>query len=315
LPKYRTYNTAITIEATDWLSLHPAAGTYPLGSAGKLAVALKNRSAMPGNFPMRKPKDSYLDAVEDHLDTLAGSGAGHNLMNALMATGHVATIRPPSQGNMTVSRTVGASISQTVAGFDDAYVRVVRHLRQANPAAARAELLASMNAAAMIGLNAAALAAIVQGHVLSYNAQQCLNGVAGPAVGIAPRLINVTAADIMTMRNGPAPLVDSRELRYVALALERFLAPGPGTNVTVVFDPWAWGIGMLARPPYISVGHELLHALDAMSGTRIFDNEPEEECIYIPCGAFGQIAGGGGNRPLTENVLRAALAQPNRALI
>jgi len=315
VPKLRTYNTAITIEASDWLSLAPTPGTYPLGDLGKLVVSVNNRKAMPGAFPLSKPKDGYLDAVSDHLDRLSNTNTGHNLMLALMATGHTVIIRPPGKTVMTMSRTGGVSISQTQTNFDDAYVMLVRHMRLGNAVAARGELQAAMNAAQMMGHTAADLANVIQDRVNSYNGQQCLNGVAGAPVAITARAINVTAANITAMVNGPAALADGHELRYLCLALERFLQHGAGTNTTITFDPWAPGLGMLARPPYISLGHELLHALDAMRGTRIFDNEPEEECIYISRGSFGQIACGGGGRTLTENTLRTALAQPQRTLI
>lgn len=316
MPRYRNYNAAITIEATDWLRLHPDPGTYPMGELGRGVMILHNRRTMPGTFPMTKPRRGYLDAVEGHLDTLCRAQIGRDLMTALIATAHVVTIRPPGKTVMTMSRNAGASISQTNANFDDAYVLLVRHLRNGNAVAARTELQHAMDAAALMGHDANALSAIIAQRVQSYNAQHCLNGVGGAPVGIAQRVLNnVTGADITNMYNGPAALVDSREVRYLALALEPFLTRGAGTDVSIVFDPWAYGLGMLARPPFISLGHEMLHALDAMRGTRIFDNDPEEECIYIPCGNFGHLACTGTARRFTENAIRAALGEGTRVNI
>ncbi len=315
MPKIRHYNSAVTIEASDWLSLEADPGTYSLGAIGKFATTLQNRNAMPGTFPISKPKKSYLDAVEEHLERLSSIQAGRDLMAALIASGHVVTIKPPGRTLMVMSRNAGASISQTHANFDDAFVLLVRYLRQGNVAAAQAELVGAINAAGQMGYHEAELAAVVQQRVQSYNGQHCLNGVAGAPVGIAQRVANLTALEITNLYNGTTAVADGQPLRYLALALERFLSPGIGTSVAIVFDPWAYGMGYLARPPYISVGHELLHALDAMRGTRIFDNEPEEECIYIPCGSFGQIACGGGNRTFTENAFRVGLSQTARALI
>ncbi len=315
MPKTRVYNSAITLSASDWLNLEPDPGTYPLGAVGKAAKTIKNRSDMPGTFPMSKPKKSYLDAVEGHLERLSSTQIGRELMDALIATNHVCTIKTPTKPITVMSRNGGVSISQTQANFDDAFVEVVKQLRLGNAAAARVELAASIDAAALMGFHPADLAGVITQRVNSYNGQQCLNGVGGAPIAITQRVINVTAADITTMRNGPAALVDGQPLRYLLLALERFLKWGPGTDTAIVFDPWAHGAGNLARPPYVSIGHELLHALDAMRGTRIFDNEPEEECIYISCGSFGQIACGGANRKFTENVLRSALGEPNRTLV
>ncbi len=315
MPKTRVYNSAITISASDWLSLEPDPGTYALGPVGKAAVTLKNRSDMPGSFPMTKPKKGYLDKVEGHLERLSSTQTGRELMNTLIATNHVCTIKTPTKPVTEMSRNGGVSISQTQANFDDAFVQVVKHLRQGNAGAARVELAASIDAAGQMGFHANELATVILQRVNSYNGQQCLNGVAGAPVAITPRFVNVAPADITTMRNGPGALVDNQGLRYLLLALERFLKSGTGTDTTIVFDPWAYGDGNLARPPYVSLGHELLHALDAMRGTRIFDNEPEEECIYIPCGSFGQIACGGPSRKFTENVLRTALGKPSRTLI
>jgi hypothetical protein len=315
MPQQRIYNQAITIESADWMDLVPDDGTYVLGAVGKFVKTVYNRTTMPGTYPIFRPQNSYLDKVQEHLDKLCEVKLGRDLMAEFIAAGHTVHIRPPGKNNLVGSRQIGCSISQTHANFDDAFVVVRQHLRNANWGAAQQELDASFQAAMAMGHTAVSLAADIQQLQQSYNAQQCYNGVLGPPIAIPARNFNVTANDITNWCNGTTQLTDNLEVRYLLLTLERFLLHGQGTDVTIQFDPWAEGRGMLARPPYISLAHELLHALDAVRGTRIFDNDQEEECIYIPCGMFGRICCGGGDRRFTENAFRTAFAKPARTLI
>ncbi|MGR9106686.1 MAG: M91 family zinc metallopeptidase [Gammaproteobacteria bacterium] len=126
--------------------------------------------------------------------------------------------------------------------------------------------------------------------------------------------IRVDARTVRSWLEEKDALPDSsrREFRYLALALEPWLAHGVGAKCTIEFDPWNELTGTSKRPTHVGLFHELVHAWYYVSGRQIFtDDHPENEYMVIGLPGFTRRANGH-RRLYSENVYRTELGMTLR---
>lgn len=289
-----------------------------LPGPAKSIWTLKNRMAVKGKYPLKDPQQSYIDEVTRLLDEIRATTIGANLVNAIIAENHMVDITMPSKMLDEGMRAVKCSPSATEHGAaTDIYILLVGEVVRGNPAAARTELAAALAAAQAVGHTHAAVAAEAIRLSQSAAAVQSCSSPTGPPQPIPARNLTLTGPMITNWSTGAAAIADGYNLRYLALALERFLNRGTGAPSGVKFDPWITCDGLIKRPPIVSLFHELVHVYHNVKGMTIFTpgGQEEIEMMYIPCGAFGTLALGGPARLYTENAFRHVLHKANRQYV
>jgi hypothetical protein len=286
--------------------------------AGK-AKALKDRIAVEGSYPVTNPQQSYIDDVVEMLDKIRQSALGANLVTGIIAEPHLVAIRMPPKHVDEGMRAVKCSPSGTAHGAATGiYLKLIGDVIQNNQLAAQNELNAALTAAQMLGYNTAAIvASAIQRSQSAATVQSCSSPI-GPPVAIPPRALNLTVPMVTNWSNGATPIADNAfDLRYLALALERWLTRGTGAPCQITFDPWIKCDGLIKRPPIVSLFHELIHAYYDVKGMTIFTpgGQEEIEMMYIPCGNFGTIANGGQPRTYTENAYRQIVQKAARVYV
>ena len=131
------------------------------------------------------------------------------------------------------------------------------------------------------------------------------------------QLVGKSPQDLARMALGRAPIDDDTYIK-ICIFFYDFLTPGPGADCQVrmqMKDKFAGPRDEDKRynpkkhwddvPPYIILGHELIHSYHMMSGRRIVNMGGEEEAMTVGLGPFV-------GWKLTENQLRANAGLPAR---
>jgi Effector protein len=132
----------------------------------------------------------------------------------------------------------------------------------------------------------------------------------GWSLATVAKLLQISESTLLNRMAGLVTWSDDQEAKMKTF-LERFLTPGPGGNTIVCWnfirtsltrDRELLKLGHEGwwqnRPPFISLGHELIHAWRQMTGRKLFNTAWEEELMTVGLPPFSQYTP-------TENLLRS----------